>query len=342
MSKKLIQELCEINALSGHEKPVKAFLDSKLANNANKVMQDNLGSVIYKYSGNKPGKNIAIIAHMDEVGMMVKHITDKGLIKVINVGGLVPEAVLCQHVEVITRKNEVFAGASLGVSPHNNQGDKIKLENMMFDFGFTSKEEVKAAGINLGDQIIMRSEFRELANDRLMGKAFDNRLGCAAICELAEIYSEKDFAGNIYLAASVQEEVGLRGASTIMHAMDEEIDYVLVIDVSPVDDTIKVENCTLGGGTLIRVKDPRMVLDYDGVGLLQELSREHEIKAQEFFSTGGTDAAQIQIQNSGYITNALCVPGRNLHTNNSIIDYKDYVATVELAEKYINKILGSK
>ncbi len=340
MSKKMIQELCEINALSGHEKPVKAYLNEKIATNADQILEDNLGSVIYKYAGKQTGKNIAVIAHMDEVGMLVKQITDKGLIKIANVGGLVPEAVLCQHVELINRQGEVFSGAVLGVSPHNNQGDKISLDKLMLDFGFTSKEEVLTAGIRLGDQIVMRSEFRELANDRLMAKAFDNRLGCAAICELAEYYQNKDFSGNIYLAASVQEEVGLRGASTIMHAMDEEIDYVLVIDVSPVDDTIKVDNCELGGGTLIRVKDPRMVLDYDGVGRLQRLSEENDIKAQEFFSSGGTDAAQIQIQNKGYITNALCVPGRNLHTNNSIIDYKDYRATIELSKKYIEEILG--
>lgn len=340
MSKKLIEELCNIKALSGHEKPVKSFLDKKLSANADLVLEDNLGSVVYKYSGTKPGKNIAVIAHMDEVGMLVKHITEKGLIKIANVGGLVPEAVMCQHVELINRHGEIFSGAVLGVSPHNNQGEKIVLENLLLDFGFNTKEEVLAANIRLGDQIVMRSEFRELANDKLMAKAFDNRLGCAAICELAEIYQKKDFCGNLYLGASVQEEVGLRGASTIMHVMDEEIDYVLVIDVSPVDDTIKTDNCKLGGGTLIRVKDPRMVLDYNGVGRLQRLSKEHNIAAQEFFSTGGTDAAQIQIQNQGYVTNALCVPGRNLHTNNSIIDYQDYCATIKLSEKYINEILG--
>ncbi len=340
MSIKLIEELTAIKAVSGHEAPVREYLHEKLTVYTDQIMGDNLGGIIAKLPGSKPGKNIAVVAHMDEVGMLVKAITDRGLIKIANVGGLVPESLICQHVELINRKGKIFPGAVMGVSPHNNKGDKVTLDDILIDFGFSSKEAVLNAGINLGDQIIMRSEFCELADGKIMSKAFDNRLGCAAIVELAKAFSTKKFAGNLYLCASVQEEVGLRGAQTLMHAFDEEIDYVLVIDVSPVDDTIKVDGCKLSEGTLIRVKDPRMILDYNEVGLLQELSEKHNIKAQNFFSTGGTDAAQIQIQNQGYITCALCVPGRNLHTNNSIIDIKDYEATRELAIKYIEAKLG--
>ncbi len=342
MSIELIKELCEINAISGHEKPVREFLDQQLAKKADHIMHDNLGSVVYKFAGKTPGKNIAIIAHMDEVGMMVKQITDRGFIKIVNVGGLVVESLLTQHVELITNSGQIHSGAILGVSPHNYSGDKLKIEDITIDFGFDSKEDALSHGVKIGDQIILRSEFRKLANDKLMSKAFDNRLGCAAICEIAQRLKNYDYSGNIYLGASVQEEVGLRGASTIMNAMDEEIDYVLVIDVSPIDDAHKKADCALGEGTLIRLKDPRMILDVSGVNVLRSLSEKHGIKVQEFFSTGGCDAAQIQIQNKGYVTNALCVPGRNLHTNNSIIDYKDYQATVNLTVEYIKEILGEK
>ncbi len=340
MSIKLIEELTAIKAVSGHEAPVRKYLEQKLGTYTNEISGDNLGGIIAKMAGNKPGKNVAVVAHMDEVGMLVKNITDRGLIKIANVGGLVPESLICQHVELINRAGKEFAGAVMGVSPHNNKGDKVTLDDILIDFGFSSKEEVLAAGINLGDQIVMRSEFRELASDKIMSKALDNRLGCAVIVEMAEAFSKQDFAGNLYLCATVQEEVGLRGAQTLMHAFDEEIDYVLVVDVSPVDDTIKVDACKLSDGTLIRVKDPRMILDYTEVGVLQDLSEKYEIKAQNFFSTGGTDAAQIQVQNAGYITCALCVPGRNLHTNNSIIDMKDYYATRDLAIKYVETKLG--
>lgn len=340
MSIKLIEELTAINAVSGHEAPVRTYLNEQLSKYTDQISGDKLGGIIAKMPGSKPGKNIAIVAHMDEVGMLVKTITDRGLIKIANVGGLVPESLICQHVELINRHGKVFPGAVMGISPHNNKGDKVTLDEILIDFGFNSKEAVLAAGINYGDQIIMRSEFRELAEGKIMSKALDNRLACATIIELAQAFSEKEFAGNIYLCATVQEEVGLRGAQTLMHAFDEEIDNVLVVDVSPVDDTIKTDGCKLSDGTLIRVKDPRMILDYNEVGLLQDLSEKYKIKAQNFFSTGGTDAAQIQVQNAGYITCALCVPGRNLHTNNSIIDIKDYYATRDLAIKYVEEKLG--
>ncbi len=336
----IIKELTSIKALSGHEKPVREYLDQAIGTRADLTFNDNLGGVAYKFKGSRPGVNIAVVAHMDEVGMLVKQITDRGMIKIANVGGLVVESLICQHVELINRKGDEFPGVVLGVSPHNNKGDKLSLDDILLDFGFNTKAEVLAAGINLGDQIVMRSEFRELAQGKIMSKAFDNRLGCAVITEMAQEFQNRDFAGNVYLCASVQEEVGLRGAGTLVNSFDEAIDYVLVVDVSPVDDTIKTDGCKLAEGTLIRVKDPRMILDYDEVGVLQELSTKYKIKAQNFFSTGGTDAAAIQIQKNGFIVAALCVPGRNLHTNNSIVDLKDYEATRDLAMKYIEEKLG--
>ncbi len=336
----IIRELTKIKAISGHEKPVRDYLENSIGKKADNVLNDNLGSVAYKFVGKRPGLNVAVVAHMDEVGMVVKQITKQGMIKIANVGGLVVESLICQQVELINRKGEEFTGAVLGISPHNNKGDALSLDDILLDFGFNSKEEVLNAGINLGDQIVMHSNFSELANNKIMSKAFDNRLGCALITELADVFSERNFAGNLYLCASVQEEVGLRGAATLTHAFDEEIDYVLVVDVSPVDDTIKTDGCKLTEGTLIRVKDPRMILDYDEVGVLQELSEKYNIKAQNFFSTGGTDAAAIQIQKNGFVVAALCVPGRNLHTNNSIVDMNDYHATRDLAIKYIEEKLG--
>lgn len=335
MSINLIEELSQINALSGHERPVREFLEKELNEYVDEIKYDNLGGLVTKINGDKEGKNIAVVAHMDEVGMLVKNITNDGFIKIANVGGLVVDTLICQHVQLINRKGEIFDGSILGVAPHNAKGDKPSLEDLFVDFGFENKESALKAGIRVGDQIIMKSDFTRLADHKLMGKAFDNRLGCAAIIEIAKEFSGKLKSGNLYLCASVQEEVGLRGASVIMNVIQEPIDYVLVIDVSPVDDTINRDGCKLSAGTLIRVKDPRMILDYDEIGVLQELSEINNIKAQEFFSNGGTDAAQIQIQNTGYVVSALCVPGRNLHSNNSIIDYRDYEATRDLAVKYI-------
>lgn len=340
MSKR-IEELVNIHGVSGFEDQVKAYLKTSFGDVP--FIEDNVGGIATCIDSGKPGKNIMVLAHMDEVGFMLKFIKDNGICKITPLGGFVPASILNSHVIAITEDGSEYEGIILGESPHGDGGkQEPKIENFNVDFGFTSREQAMSAGFELGIQVALKNDYTKLANNRVSSKAFDNRLGCAAILDLFENFKDTLTAGKLYLAASVQEEVGLRGASPMINSLPDQIDYAMIIDVSPVKDLEEVTNGTIGAGTLIRVQDPRTILTVSEVRHLRSLATEFEIPSQSFFSAGGTDANIIQITGSGVKTCALCVPGRNLHTQNSVISLDDYDATIKLAQKYIESRLTNE
>lgn len=331
---KNIETLVNMYGISGFENQVKKHIQSQLKNLPQ--FEDGLGGFAGVIDSGVPGNNILVLAHMDEVGFMLKQITENGICKVTSIGSFVPQSIINSRVVAITADGTEYEGVILGQSPHGNDGKgEFVIEKFNVDFGFTSNDQALSLGFELGMQIALKADFAILQNNRAVSKAFDNRLGCAAVIDLMDKLKGNLKQGKVYLGLSVQEEVGLRGASPLINSLPDQIDYALIIDVSPVEDLEKVTNGTLGGGTLIRVQDPRTVLTVSEVQHLRTLGKENGIKNQDFFSKGGTDASAIQISGSGVKTCALCVPGRNLHTQNSVIAIDDYNATVELAYKYI-------
>ncbi len=329
-----IEQLVNINGVSGFENDVNKYIKEKF--NQTAIIEDNLGGIATCIDSNQKGNNILVLAHMDEVGFMLKNIKANGFCTIIPIGGFVPESVSNSRVVAKTENGDVFEGVILGESPHGNSGNtKFEIDKFNVDFGFNSKQEAVKNGFELGMQIAFKNDFSSLANNKIASKALDNRLGCAAIIDLYDIFLNNLKCGKLYLGASVQEEVGLRGAFALVHALADEIDYALIIDVSPVKDTGEITNGTIGKGTLIRVQDPKTILTVSEVNHLRKLGVENEIIHQDFFSAGGTDANMVQITKSGIKTCALCVPGRNLHTQNSIISLDDYESTIKLAQKYI-------
>ncbi len=337
---KHIEALVNIDGISGFETEVKNYLLNEFSDLP--IKHDNIGGFAAVLDKGV-GTNILVLAHMDEVGLMLKRINDNGICSVTNIGGFVPATLFNSRVVAHTNSGKTFEGVILGQSPHGNDGKvDVKIEDLAVDFGFASRDEAVEAGFELGIMVALKNDYAKLANNRIVSKALDNRLGCAAIVDLYEIFANSSFEGKIYFGASVQEEVGLRGAGPLMGAINDTIDYALIVDVSPVDDIKQVTNGGIGNGTLIRVQDPRTVLTVSEVRKLRELGDAHEIKHQDFFSKGGTDASAIQISGSGVKTCALCVPGRNLHTHNSVISLDDYQATVDLAAKYIESRLSNE
>lgn len=339
MSKRIIEQLSNINAISNHEQPVFNYLKEQLNGLAKHVNSDGLGSQVFKISGAKAGKNVAIVAHMDEVGLMLTEISDQGFAKVRTVGSIRPEVLLSAQVTLCNIDNKQFTGVVLARAPHGNVEQSLKIEDLVIDFGFDCRADYSENNIHIGDPISLNNDFNPFGKDMLVGKAFDDRLGCAILIEIGQKVANELEYGNLFLCASVQEEVGLRGAQTIIQSIDEQIDYVLVIDVSPIDDAFGPVANKIGAGALLRVADPRMLFDYQELHKIRQIAADNKISYQEYFSKGGTDAAMIQVQDSGYKVAAICIGGRNLHTNNSIISYNDYVACRDLSYHYVIDLL---
>ncbi len=333
MDKQLITNLCTANSLSAHETQVKDILVKELENIVDEISFDNIGSLICKINLGTPGKKVAVVAHMDEVGLVVRYITPEGFVGFIASGGLDPTILLGQRV---------IANGNYGVVVKSaDTNDKLSINDLVVDFGCSSISSLEALGIIQGTPIYFDSQIVELGDNKMMSKAFDNRLGCGLIVELAKQLKTTNTTGCVYLCASVQEEVGIRGAVTLGNKLPQDLDNVLVIDVSPTNEIIDPKSVKSGEGPLIRVKDPRMVFNYDEVNVLRNLAKENNIKYQSFFSTGGTDAINLELAGDGNVVAALCVAGRNLHSHNTIIDINDYDATLKLASLYItNKLRG--
>lgn len=342
MSIETIKKLSGLNALSSDEGSVFEFLNQELVTLGGEISRDNLGSLICEFDSKIAGPTVAVVAHMDEVGLVVTEINDNGLLKFMASGGLRTDVLISQQVLVKTAFDDTLAGVVLAPSKHSNHKDTLTIDELVIDIGFDDRKSVLEAGVNVGSVVYFVNNFQQIGPDKIMGKALDNRLGCALILDLAKYYQANLKVGKVLLCASVQEEVGLRGAETIFDNTKHDIDIILVVDVSPIDDAFTKSVCKIGQGPLVRIRDPRMIFNYHEINRIRNLAKNHDIKYQEYFSKGGTDAAALQIANNGYVVAAICVGARNIHTPNSIASVKDYTNTVKLATIYVDEILGNK
>ena len=190
-------------------------------------MSNKLGSFISK-KGNQ-GLKVMLAAHMDEVGFIVKRIDDKGYIYFQPVGGWWPQVLLAQQVIITTYKGKEIFGFIGCKPPHVLKAEKrkemVQIEDMFIDLGVSSKQEVIDLGIQIGDMITPKTEYRKMNNDKyLFGKAMDNRIGCAIVVDVMKRLDNP--SNQIYGVATVQEEVGLRGATTCANLINPDIAIV--------------------------------------------------------------------------------------------------------------------
>lgn len=323
-----LKTLTSLQAISGHEDVIINWLKNK--HQDVEFMQDNLGSLIFKIKGTDYNlKPQAIVCHMDEVGLVVSEILERGFIRFECVGGLSLESLVNQRVMIGDHK-----GVILGNSAHLKK-ETQDIRDLVIDCGFESKEEALEK-IRIGDMISFDNNYQQLSPNRILSKALDNRVGVLVISQLIDAFKQHPPKRDTYFCASVQEEIGLRGSKTLMSKLHDDLCQVVVVDVSPLDDYPEaVNNLSLGKGPLLRIKDPYMVFDYDLINKARSLFEQWNINYQPYFSKGGTDSASIQLAGSGNKVLAICVGARNIHSNNSVIDVRDIKDTITFLYKYL-------
>lgn len=324
-----IKKYATLNGISGHEENVSEALINE--SNADEILYDNLGSVALYFKGTNSKRKIAVIAHFDEVGMIVSDVTKNGMVKFKLVGGINIYGLTNQRVII----NNQYKGTILGTSPHLGNKE-LSADDLVIDCGFISKDEALNK-IKIGQAINFDAPFIDLENDFVCAKALDNRIGVSIVSMLNKFFKDNQPSDDIYLCASVQEEIGLRGANTLMGVLPSDLDEVIVVDVSPVDDYYDENPINrLGDGFLLRIKDPRMVFNYELINKVEDICNNEGFKYQPYFSLGGTDAASVEIAGIGTKVMALCIGGRNIHSANSIVNIND----VEELYKFLTFYLG--
>ncbi len=290
-------------------------------------------------------KTIMLDAHLDEVGFMVQFIDEKGLLKFINLGGWVTENIPAQLVMVKNSEGNYIKGIVSSKPPHfmtdEERENKLKLEDLSIDLGATSREEViEDFKIEVGAPVVPFVDFDyNEKNGIMMGKAFDNRLGCAAAIEtLKNLRSNKEF--NIVAALASQEEVGTRGAYLTSRRVKP--DLAIVFEGSPADDTFTQDHymqAGLGRGPQIRHRDSSYIANHRFISFAKKIANEAGIDIQDAVRTaGGTNAGRIHLSNDGVPTLVLGIPVRYVHTHHGYASIYDFQDTVKLATRIINHL----
>lgn len=323
------EAITQIDGVSGHEKDVAKYLHQEYAKMGYGVVYDHLGSIAaVKKSKRANAKTIMLLAHMDEVGFLVKNITDTGVLKMHPVGGWFSQTLLAHRVNVTNRDGKVFKGTIGSIPPHmlsaSDRAKPMEIDQMIVDLGAKNKEEIESWHIQIGDMMVVQGPFEKLNDNRLLAKAFDNRYGCVMGLDILDSLKDTDLDFNLVVGASVQEEVGLRGAQTITNMINP--DYAIVLDCSPANDALdnKAQG-RLGEGVLIRMMDGSMIANKDLIHELVDVCVKENIPHQYYFSNGGTDAGAVHKSHFGVPTVTCCVVARNIHTSSSILDTNDYL-----------------
>lgn len=340
----LLKELTEVYGIPGYEAPVRAVV-RKYLEPLGELSQDKIGSVICKKDGSSTNPRVMLAGHMDEIGFMVKQISAEGFIKFLPLGGWFDQVLLGQRVVIQTQKGDVI-GVIGAKPPHLLPPDErekvVKRKDMYIDVGATSKEEVEAFGVCLGDPIVPRADFVQMAGgNTYLSKAFDDRVGTALVISALQILQNRSHPNTVYGTATVMEEVGVRGATTSVRAIDPDVAIVLESDIAGDVPGIKPEESSvkLGQGPTVVIFDARMIPNLRLRDLVFSTANEIGVPVQVSAIEGGaTDGAAIHLHSTGVPTVVLGVAARHIHSHSSIIHRADYDNAVKLLVALIERL----
>lgn len=331
---KRIKQITEIQSTSGFEHNIRAFMRDELTPLVDKVHVDGLGGIFgVRENKNNGAPKLMLAAHMDEVGFMVINITTNGLIKVRPLGGWNPYVVSAQRFTLQTDNGD-YPVVSSSVPPHLLRGggsQKVKVEDILFDAGFSSKEEAESYGVRPGQPIVPDVETIQMANGKtVLGKAWDNRFGVTAVLEALKEVKDDTLPNTLIAGANVQEEVGLRGTRGAVRKFQP--DAFFAIDASPADDMDgkKDANGRIGDGILIRIQDPGYIMSKEMRDYILDTAESNNIPYQYFVSNGGTDAVAAHQLLEGIPTGVVGIPARYIHTHQTLFHIDDYYAAKEM------------
>lgn len=339
-SVKYLKELTSLDAISGREDEVRNYLKSAYLDHDLVVEYDELGSIVaHKKEIDETLPKVLVIAHMDEVGFVVKQIFPNGLIGINVVGGITLSRLPSSRLILTTKNNKKYYGSISALAPHLGESKKdIKSSDLTFDFGFASEKEALKAGVNVNDMIVEEGDFKKIGKSRYLAKAFDNRYGCALGLDLLDALKDEKLNVNLYVGATVQEEVGFRGAITLSHMIKPDV--CIILDCSPANDYDgnKNANGKLGAGVLIRYLDRGVIANKALLNLQIDTMEQLKLPYQYFQSAGTTDGSKVQLAYDGVLLLSHCLCARNIHSPSSIIDGRDYeaarISLVELVKKF--------
>lgn len=343
----LLRELANAPGPSGFEEDVRRIVVREVRPFADKVSYDGLGSVIAQQGTSGP--KIMLDAHMDELGGVVRRVTENGFLSMQMLGGWLDQALPDQRWIIIGRNGPVTAVTGIRdihVVPPDEQTKVFPRNSLYLDVGARTQAEVTALGIEAGDPVVPDAPFAVLAGgSRYLGKAWDDRVGIAVIIEAMRRLRAQGHPNQLFVAATVQEEVGLRGARTAADLIRPDIGIAIeggITGDSPGRNPEETQ-AVLGKGPGIFLYDSSAIPNVKMVRFVTDTAKAIGVPLQRDLVEGyGDDSAAIQATAGGVPTVNLVVPARYTHAHNGIIDRSDFDQTVDLVVALIRRLDASE
>ncbi|MBN1195273.1 MAG: M42 family metallopeptidase [Methanomicrobiaceae archaeon] len=334
MVRELLKKLADAHGVSGFEGSISRIIRDELQGHVDELREDAMGNLIAVKKGDD--FSIMVASHMDEIGLMVQYIDENGFLKFVPIGGWFGPVLFTQRVILHGTKGRI-TGVIGAKPPHvmdpEERKKEIKIEDMFIDIGAISAEDAASMGIEIGTPVTIDRECTELANGRLTGKAFDNRVGVALLIQTLKTVTSPH---TIYGVFTVQEEVGLKGAKVSAFSLNP--DCAIATDVTIPGDhpgvTKKEASVEMGKGpvlVLVSAMGRGLLAHQKMVSWLRETAETAGIPYQLEVGTGGnTDATIIHLVRGGIPSIPLSIATRYIHSPVEVVDTADIEAGVRL------------
>ena len=337
-SHKFLTQLLNAPSPSGFEQPASKIFRSYLKGHCDELIRDVHGNTLAVLNPKAKFK-FMLAAHIDEIGLMITHVDDKGYIYVAQIGGMDPALLVGQRVKIMSRSGPVL-GIIGRKAIHNMTPDErnkaVKMENIWVDIGVENKKQAEKL-VCVGDPMVVDVDCRELRGDRIVSRATDNKVGAYLVAEIIKTLSRKKLNIGVIGVATVQEEIGLRGATTSTYTVNP--DAGIAFDVSfcsdhPETDAKKLGDIKLGGGAIIdRGPNINPVLEENLIKMAKSLKLPYQLSAAPHGTP--TDANAMQLSRGGVATSLISIPNRYMHTPVEVISTKDLDNITKLVSTYL-------
>ncbi len=333
----LLEKLCNLNGVSGNENAVRDFILAQIKPYADDITIDTMGSVIAFKKGEDSSKKVMLDAHMDEVGLIISGITEKGFLRFQTVGGIDTRVLISKRVIIGDKKiSGVIGMKAIHLQTRDERESVPKIRDLYIDIGAESEKSAKKA-VSLGDYAAFDTKYSDIGTDCVKAKALDDRCGCAVLIDALKHGCRYD----LYCTFTVQEEVGLRGAAAATYRIDPDI--ALVLEATTCNDVFGVDEkdfvTVLGKGVAVSFMDRSTIVDKSLRDSLIGLAKSANIPVQlKQAVAGGNNAGIIHKSRTGIKTASLSVPCRYIHSPAGIIKKSDFDAMRSLTLEFLDKI----
>ncbi len=334
---KMLKSLVDTESISGFEKTIRDVMARELKPHVDEIKIDKIGNLIARKGKGSP--RVMLAAHMDELGLMVKHIDKKGFLRFDTIGGWDNRTLPATKVKIHSSKGPVI-GVVGSKPPHLMEHEElkipVKLKDMFIDVGAKDQKDAEKAGISVGDFATRVADFNRMVGTRVTGPGLDNRVGCTVLVEAVKRL--KGFKGTLYAVGTVQEEVGLIGVRGATFGINPDV--AIALDTSIAGDTPEIkpsEACLeLGKGPVLGIKDAITFMNPAVRKWLQDSAKKARVSLQyEVMSGGAADSSAMPMIREGIPSGGVFVTTRHIHSTCEVVDMKDIEDTVKLVTEAV-------